>query len=156
MSLRSPTYPDHPRPPMPPGPPAGDPLQGAADWLKTAIVDCTVADLQSRLLIGYNRASRLFGVVHVTEPKRVYADLCIPGAPYFAAMSATKPTEAPPAGESLARRFHTLYETLAPQFGYETRPETRAFDPASTNGKLMIAVCAALASPVSAPQPKEM
>ena len=85
MSLRGPTYPDHPRPPMPPAPPAGDPLQGAADWLKTAIVDCTVADIQRQLLIGYNRASRLFGVETAGEQKRVYADLCIPGSPYFAA-----------------------------------------------------------------------
>ena len=95
MSLRAPSYPDHPRPPMPPAPLSVDPLQGAADWLKTAIVDCTVADLQSRLLIGYNRASRLFGVAPIVKEKLVYADLCIPGAPYFAAMSATKPTEGP-------------------------------------------------------------
>lgn len=46
----------------------------------------------------------------------------------------------------LAERFHETYERLAPDFGYETRPETRKFDPESPNGKLMIAVCAALAS----------
>lgn len=40
-----------------------------------------------------------------------------------------------------ARRFHEAYERLAPSFGYETRKETRAFDPESPNGKLMIAVC---------------
>jgi len=38
--------------------------------------------------------------------------------------------------------FHETYERLAPQFGYCTREETREFDPASSNGKLMIAVCA--------------
>jgi hypothetical protein len=43
--------------------------------------------------------------------------------------------------EALARLFHDSYERLAPQFGYETRNDTREFDPASTNGKLMIAVC---------------
>jgi hypothetical protein len=37
-----------------------DPLQGAADWLKSAIVGVTVGDLQQNLLIGYNRAKRLF------------------------------------------------------------------------------------------------
>jgi hypothetical protein len=42
---------------------------------------------------------------------------------------------------SLARKFHKAYERLAPQFGYETREETREFDPESPNGKLMIAVC---------------
>ena len=46
--------------------------------------------------------------------------------------------------EQLARRFHDIYEQLAPNFGYETRPETRNFDPESPNGKLMIAVCGAL------------
>ena len=40
-----------------------------------------------------------------------------------------------------ARLFHDTYERLAPSFGYETRKETRQFDPESPNGKLMIAVC---------------
>lgn len=43
--------------------------------------------------------------------------------------------------EHMARRFHEAYERLAPEFGYETREETRVFDPDSPNGKLMIAVC---------------
>lgn len=43
--------------------------------------------------------------------------------------------------EALAILLHNTYETLAPEFGYEARPETRAFNPASPNGKLMIAVC---------------
>lgn len=43
--------------------------------------------------------------------------------------------------EQLARFFHDTYEELAPQFGYETRKETRKFDKDSPNGKLMIAVC---------------
>ena len=34
-----------------------------------------------------------------------------------------------------------MYEKLAPEFGYTTRPETREFDENSSNGKLMIAVC---------------
>ena len=42
--------------------------------------------------------------------------------------------------EELARKFHEIYERLAPNFGYETRPETRAFDPTTPNGRLMIAV----------------
>lgn len=37
-----------------------DPLQGAADWLRKAIFDCGVGDIQRNLLIGYNRAKRLF------------------------------------------------------------------------------------------------
>jgi hypothetical protein len=41
----------------------------------------------------------------------------------------------------LAAHFHEAYERLSANFGYETRPETRVFDPESPNGKLMIAVC---------------
>jgi hypothetical protein len=48
-------------------------------------------------------------------------------------------------GEALARRFHETYERLAPSFGYETRTETRQFDPTTPNGRLMIAVCSELA-----------
>lgn len=43
--------------------------------------------------------------------------------------------------QCLAEQFHETYERLAPQFGYETREDTRAFDPESANGRLMIAVC---------------
>ena len=50
------------------------------------------------------------------------------------------------APELLARRFHNLYEHMAPQFGYTTREDTRLFIPESPNGKLMIAVCEALAA----------
>jgi hypothetical protein len=42
---------------------------------------------------------------------------------------------------TLAKQFHDTYERLAPSFGYETRAETREFDPDSPNGRLMIAVC---------------
>lgn len=44
----------------------------------------------------------------------------------------------------LAQNFHRVYEQLAPQFGYETRPETRGWVADSPNGKLMRAVCAEL------------
>jgi len=43
--------------------------------------------------------------------------------------------------EKLARRFHELYETLAPIYTYQTREETKKFDPKTPNGKLMVAVC---------------
>jgi len=43
--------------------------------------------------------------------------------------------------KALAILFHDTYERLAPSFGYDTRKETRTFDPDSANGKLMIAVC---------------
>jgi hypothetical protein len=46
-----------------------------------------------------------------------------------------------PGARQLAELFHDRYEQLAPKFGYVTRMETRAFDPNSTNGRLMIAVC---------------
>ena len=41
----------------------------------------------------------------------------------------------------LAKLFHTTYERLAPEFGYETRTDTKVFDPLSANGQLMLAVC---------------
>lgn len=41
----------------------------------------------------------------------------------------------------LAILFHETYERLAPAFGYETREDTKEFDPDSKNGRLMIAVC---------------
>lgn len=44
-------------------------------------------------------------------------------------------------GLKLAKQFHEAYERLAPSFGYETRKDTKAFDPNSPNGKLMTAVC---------------
>ena len=50
----------------------------------------------------------------------------------------------PKNAEGLAREFHEKYEKLAPEFGYETREETREFDPESKNGRLMIAVCGTL------------
>lgn len=50
------------------------------------------------------------------------------------------PTEAFDAMD-LAILFHHTYEKLAPNHGYDTRVETRVFDPESPNGKLMLAVC---------------
>jgi len=43
--------------------------------------------------------------------------------------------------KQVARLFHNIYEELAPQFGYETREDTKEFDPKSKNGKLMLEVC---------------
>ena len=67
----------------------------------------------------------------------------------IAALDPTRPASAKPAqpqpdkgAEQLARVFHNIYEKLAPDFGYETRKETRDFDPTTPNGKLMVAVCA--------------
>lgn len=53
--------------------------------------------------------------------------------------------------EALAVKFHETYERLAPDFGYETRDETKEFDPESANGKLMIAVCGELRKEVVDP-----
>ena len=41
----------------------------------------------------------------------------------------------------LASIFHDTYEAFAPAYGYETRKETRDFEPESPNGKLMEVVC---------------
>lgn len=47
---------------------AADPLQGAADWLKEALTPCTPYDIGGRLLIGYNRALRLFHATPAAKP----------------------------------------------------------------------------------------
>ena len=45
--------------------------------------------------------------------------------------------------ESMARKFHDLYEEMAPDYGYETRPESRKpwDEVPEKNRRLMIAVC---------------
>ena len=53
-----------------------------------------------------------------------------------------------------ARRFHECYERLAPQYGYETRKDTRVFDPESQNGKLMCAVMESIVCGKAPPQPR--
>lgn len=42
--------------------------------------------------------------------------------------------------KALALLFHEIYEKKAPEFGYQTKDETKRFDPESPNGQLMIAV----------------
>jgi len=41
----------------------------------------------------------------------------------------------------LAVLFHDTYERLAPDYGYETKEDTRVFKAHTPNGKLMVAVC---------------
>ena len=43
--------------------------------------------------------------------------------------------------KELAKKFHNIYEELAPEFGYETRKGTREFSEHTSNGQLMIATC---------------
>jgi hypothetical protein len=46
--------------------------------------------------------------------------------------------------EELAEFFHTTYERLAPEYDYETKPESRTAweDVPESNRRLMIATCA--------------
>lgn len=37
-----------------------DELQPAANWIVKAIPDCQISDIQSRLMLGFNRAKRLY------------------------------------------------------------------------------------------------
>jgi len=50
----------------------------------------------------------------------------------------------------LAKLFHDTYERLAPQFGYETREETKQFDSLAPNGQLMVATCAQILAAIRA------
>ena len=52
-----------------------------------------------------------------------------------------RPHETIVTGTQMAKDFHNWYEELAPEFGYETRDETKELDFDSPNGKLMLAVC---------------
>ena len=63
--------------------------------------------------------------------------------------------QAEPANDpvTLARLFHATYERLAPEYGYETRPDTKDFDPESKNGRLMVRVCAEISNAVFCPTP---
>lgn len=45
---------------------------------------------------------------------------------------------------TLAELFHSAYERLAPEYGYDTREHTRVFDPKTPNGQLMIATANAV------------
>jgi hypothetical protein len=55
-------------------------------------------------------------------------------------------------GLELAKKFHELYEKNAPNYGYETRKETREFNEDTPNGKLMIAVCEQILASLPAPE----
>jgi len=54
--------------------------------------------------------------------------------------------------DMLARRFHEAYERLAPDYGYETRPESAVpwEDVPEANRRLMIAVCEEVVGPLVA------
>jgi len=57
---------------------------------------------------------------------------------------------------SLAIMFHHHYERLAPSKGYNTRVETRIFQPDSANGKLMVATCQSILDAfAAAPKPED-
>lgn len=56
--------------------------------------------------------------------------------------------------EKLAVLFHDKYEAMAPKFGYETRPDTKKFDPKTANGKLMVAVAKEVLKQQKANTPK--
>jgi hypothetical protein len=82
-------------------------------------------------------------MTHQSDPKALAAELTWSNDPAWKA-------------QRLAEAFHAIYERLAPSFGYETRAETRAFKPASPNGKLMIAVCAEILASLPPSQPSEL
>ncbi len=78
------------------------------------------------------------------------------GNPPETPVSSTQAASGGGEGEPVAwaRRFHECYERLAPQFGYETRKDTRIFDPESQNGKLMCAVMESIVCGAAPPQPR--
>jgi hypothetical protein len=55
----------------------------------------------------------------------------------------------------LAILFHELYEKHAPEFGYETKDETKIFKANTPNGKLMIKVCREIQNHVKIEIPRD-
>lgn len=50
--------------------------------------------------------------------------------------------------KGLTLNFHYMYEKLAPEFGYETREDTKKFDFNSPNGKLMYKTVKSVMEPI--------
>lgn len=50
--------------------------------------------------------------------------------------------------KDLTLNFHYMYEKLAPEFGYETREDTKKFDFNSPNGKLMYKTVKSVMEPI--------
>jgi len=97
----------------------------------------------------------------LSDSDRDYADMRRFQGLYIAADQELRALKAEPAPElpmdalELAILFHHTYERLAPNVGYDTRVETRIFDPESPNGKLMVAVCAEILPLLKAEQALE-
>jgi hypothetical protein len=70
-------------------------------------------------------------------------------------LTAKDGTETPVTTQEIAEYFHNEYEALAPSFGYETRPETRKFNPSSNNGCLMLSVADRVAEKYIRPLERE-
>jgi hypothetical protein len=70
-------------------------------------------------------------------------------------LTAKDGTETPVTTQAIAECFHNEYEALAPSFGYETRPETRKFNPSSNNGCLMLSVADRVAEKYIRPLERE-
>lgn len=51
----------------------------------------------------------------------------------------------------LAEAFHDAYERLAPEFGYEPRPENKNFNPDSPNGYLLVKTCRVILEEMGVP-----
>lgn len=58
--------------------------------------------------------------------------------------------------EETTNQFHEVYEKYAPEFGYETRVETRKLDLNSPNGKLMLKVVEEVCTTLLEKQREEM
>lgn len=74
--------------------------------------------------------------------ERSQADLDL--VPADARQRPQEPADARSQALAVAMAFHEAYERLAPLNGYETRKETRHFDPNTANGRTMLAVCTEL------------
>lgn len=116
-------------------------LRGAVTiWQKLADERKEQIAAQSERLVALSETAFKDAAPQVPEVRKA------PGNPIVSSPAAAAPPDDKKGdgyeAELLARRFHELYERLAPRFGYVTRDDTRNFDLDTANAKLMTAVCA--------------
>lgn len=130
---------------------------GDLDFIIDYLIECTDGWESEARLLGNARAQDIVRAIkRLKNSKEWYAKRCQklqdvqkhmrdPERKWVCDILANNATDVTSSRTSsalaLAKQFHEAYERLAPSFGYETRPETREFDPDSVNGRLMVAVC---------------
>ena len=102
-------------------------IQEIADEMGQIVVDLTHTDRNRR--IGY---------VEFQRKQKILIKQLIEQAHKEASKGSVETLSS---ATDLAMLFHDTYEKLAQGYSYETRQDTKIFNPESPNGKLMIQTC---------------